>query len=285
VAITAEMRERANSPEAKEKRRATMAAKHAGTAAPPSVPPATQETTEGEHLPDQGNVLAEFADFARILGKAETKRQEKEAAIDGIEKLLGSLTPGDYPELADHPVVQKFMGLIAEKHERQDERKPGTVYGEGLARQDIPWRMEDVVKRATDPTHPDYETFRLVEWPGRETIYLGWNGLGIWVFEDHPQLIPKVFMDVYNESRRQKLAAQQHRDFLFAKRGLAGGPGPEGVAADPTIMAGPNGVASRMLRGQFSGGEFTPGGGLGVEVPEADRPGFSEIEEGEPAAA
>lgn len=254
----------------------------AKAAAPPPTP-----AIEGEHLPSQDNVLAEFADFARILSDAGAKAKQRDGAIDGIEKLLGGLTPGDYPSLAEHPVVERFMALIGQQRERKGERKPGTVEGEGLAQQDVPWRMEDVLKRATDPTHPDYETFKLVEWPGRETKYLGWNGLSIWVFEDLPMMIPKVFMDVYNESRKQSAAAKQHAEFIFAKRGLTGGSGPDGVAADPTIMAGPGGVQSRMLRGQFSGGEFSPGKGLEVEVPDGDRPGFDAegAEEGEAAGA
>lgn len=275
MAFTKEQRRKAQ--ETNRRKAAERAATKA--AAPPATP--------AEHLPAQDNILAEFADFARILGNASAKQQQREAAIDGIEKLLGDLAPGDYPELAEHPVVQKFVELISERRERKGERVPGAVEGDGLAQRDVPWRMEDVMKRATDPSHPDYETFRLVEWPGRETAYLGWNGLSIWVFEDTPMLIPRVFMDVYNESRKQKAAAKQHADYIFAKRGLSGDKGPDGVAADPTIMAGPGGVQSRMLRGQFSGGEFSPGKGLEVEVPDGDRPGFDAegAEEGEAAGA
>ena len=272
MAFTEEQRRKAV-----ETRKRKAAARAEQAAAPPDA--------GAEHLPAESNLLKEFADFARILGDADTERAQQDAAIDGIETLLGSLKPGDYPKLAEHPVVQKFVDLIAERKAVKGERVPGMVVGDGLAQRDEPWRMEDVMKRATDPTHPDYEAFKLVEWPGRETIYLGWNGLAIWVFEDRPTLIPKVFMDVYNEHRRQLAAAKQHQDYLFAARGKFGGSGPDGVPADPTIMAGPGGVRTRMLRGQFSGGDFTPGKGLEIDVPDADRPGLDSVEEGEPAGA
>lgn len=250
-----------------------------------AVPP---DAVEGEHLPSESNLLKEFASFAEILGKADAKKAQKDAAIDGIENLLSTLTPGDYPELAEHPVVQRFMELISERREQRGEAEPGRIEGDGLAQRKVPWKMGDVMKRATDPSHPDYEKFRLVEWQGRESTYLGWNGLGIHVFQDVPMLIPKVFMDTYWESRKQELAAKQHRDYLFAKRGLTGGAGPDGVPADPTIMAGPNGVMSKMLRGKFSGGMFDPGSGLGMDVPDSDRPGMDigeGSEEGEAAGA
>jgi hypothetical protein len=220
------------------------------------------------------STLAQFADLAAVLGRADAKQREKNQAIESLDKLLSGLPTDVYLDLADHPMIQKINEVVLAKRETEVERQPGMVVGEGNQRQDIPWRMEDVMKRALDPNHPQHEEFKLVEYVFPENTYIGWNGLGTYVFADIVTRIPRVFFEVYAESRKQKMAAKQHSDYLFAKRGLLGGQGPETVPADPTIMAGPGGVTSRMLRGKFSGGEFTPGAGLAVEVPDGDRPGY-----------
>lgn len=280
MAFTEEQRRKAQETN----RRKAEERKAAAVAAPPgAVAVLERPAVEGEHLPSDNQLLQEFADFARILGDADAKKAQRDAAVDGIDKLMASLSPADYPQLVDHPVVLKFMDLIQQRREeRGGPVVPGTIEGEGLSRAKKPWTMIEVTERA-NRNEPGFEW---VDYVPRENTPVIWQGLTIHFFEDVAMRIPRCFLDVYNESRRQKRAADEHRDYLFAPRGLNGGSGPAGVATDPTIMAGRDGVNSRMLRGAFSGGMYNPGAGLSIEVPDADRPGIGgEGEEGEGEAA
>ncbi len=227
---------------------------------------------EGEHIPAPADTLSEFASLAKMLAEAGDNKRRKDEAIDGIEAALGKLSAVDMPELVQHPTIQKLLGMVSERRVERGVR-PGDIVGEGLSRTKQPWRKEDLTPE---------NGFEYVEYTPTENIPVVWNGIAISFVEGIKLWMPKVFLDVYNESRRAKRAAAEHQAMLFATRAQRDNGQNNGVPSDPSMLVGAQGARSNMLRGAWDGGEFKPGHGLGVIVPDADRPGIEgESDEGE----
>lgn len=282
------------SEETKQRLREGAAARRAAASAPPAAsvePPVGGLEWVGQVeldalpatlAPAPVQVQDEFASFFAKLAAAGGKQAEKDKALGELEHLLGKLNPKDYPDLVDDPVVGKFLDMLQERRDASTDVRPGEIYGEGLARTKRLWNWSDL-KPERWPWPDKENDFVWVDYVPRENVPVTWNGITIYFFEDVPIRLPRVFVNVYMESRRGQALAKEHRDYLFQPmRAREAGVVPP--ISDPTILAGRDGNLSRMLRGKFAGGDFNPNSGLDMSgIPDAHRPGMETVGEGAPA--
>lgn len=169
---------------------------------------------EPEPEPDaEGDVLA---DLMASISKLRDKKTGQKKALEDLGKILDRLDPTEHPELADDPTIQAFVERIGSTRIQQAKAQglpPGTVVGEGIAQQSIPWTEKDVIDLVKDADgNPIWVT--LVP---SETIPLFFNGVRCQLIADQEVTIPKAFYDLYMESRRARRLAEQHKAYMFGK--------------------------------------------------------------------
>lgn len=231
----------------------------------------TPEEPQDEGESESPNPLSEFAALAQMLAEAGDNKRKRDAAVDKLESALANLSTlerEDQEKLASHPTIQRLLGMVEQRREERGVR-PGEITGEGLSRTKQPWRKEDLTPE---------NGFEYVEYTPSENIPVTWNGITVNFFEGVNQLMPRVFLDTYLEAKRLERGAREHRALLMASRAERAAGMHNDVPSDPSILVGQQGARSRMLRGGWDGGLFLPGAGLGMEVPDADRPGVEDLE-------
>lgn len=207
-----------------------------------SPPPAL----EGEVLSPESDVLTQFADFARIIGDVTAKKTRRDAALAGLGDMLDKLTAADYPELINHPVVQRLMETVSDARVESAGVPPGTEVA-GLKK---PWTWADIA----EGKRPEPE-LQWVVWEPRQNMSITWNGIQLNVRDGIEIRTPRCFKDIHDESRRGMRAAEEHRAYLMKQRSDA--------PTDPTILGRPGEMAQgARVRGGMAGGMYIPDGGL-----------------------
>src|SRR5579859_8107482 len=120
-------------------------------------------------------------DLAALIVQATTKDAEESKILDQFTSLIGRIDFKKHPELRDHPAMQ---GLLEKAFVREDNIPeadgrvaPGTVRGEGLNAQAVPWTWAHVNFLADK--EPDGMFARVKFMPERTQTVI-WNGLQVW---------------------------------------------------------------------------------------------------------
>lgn len=184
-----------------------------------------------------------LANLAAVFAQAAGNKAAHAKALGEVEAVLSKLSPKDFPELAESPVIQQFLDQMAERNaELHPDDPPGTIYNRGtLGMTKKRWQWSDL---------KDAERVRLTP---TETIPITYQGLTMVLQADMDMEIPKPFYDVYMERRRGMETARQHAAFLFRQRDNI-----DPNRADPSVLSSSSG----MVRGHGQGNTgYKPGAG------------------------
>lgn len=187
---------------------------------------------EPEPLPepedDSVDVSEMFGQASRLFQKAQVDGRLTRSELNQLEDILEKIDPLKYPEIADNPTVNLFLGRMMDQRQKSTDIAPGTVFGNGLAVQKKTWQVRDVVIRMSawiegtpyyepDPAKRD-PNFEPVSFVPRETIPVGWNGITIVVEQDMPATLPKCVYLVLAEHYTAMRSGQQHKEIMFRSR-------------------------------------------------------------------
>jgi hypothetical protein len=197
-------------------------------------------------------------DFLKRLGTALLEsgggRAERNKTLAELEAVLVKLSPRDYPELAENPVIQQFLEVMAERKAEASDDPPGTIYNAGtLAATKKRWQWRDLAR------------FPVVTFTPNETIPVTFQGLTLMLIADTEMAVPSIFKDIYDERRRGHETAREHAAFLFRQRDQI-----DPTRADPSVV----GYSSGLVRGHGMGRDgYRPGAGafpIGAEEGEGE---------------
>lgn len=180
----------------------------------------------------------------KLLEYSEKKEQRSETT-DQIFRLLGKLDEDDRKGLMKDAEFRKMIESLAEEeHAAPKGRRPGEVYGEGFAKQAVPWTMADLAEFHPDgsPKTPWVEFIS----PVTETVW--WNGLPMTFFARRRHRVPEVFYGVLMDTLQQQELNQEHAEYLMRQRD---------DVSDPSIIS----MQSRRVRASADKGHYLPGGG------------------------
>lgn len=152
----------------------------------------------------------DVGDLLKLLGASLADVQKAKGTEDQILTLLGQLDPKQHADLFRNPKVQAFVEAASEKQATNADMEPGTVINAGQANATArPWTWKDV-----------WAKFPVVEFTPAEDEVCIFDGLA-WKFRaDVTVQVPKIFVDLYQESRANRRFQREHAAFLFK----AGGP-------------------------------------------------------------
>lgn len=159
---------------------------------------------------DDDDVLAQLA--TTIL-KARDKKQKQSKVLEELGAILDQIDPTDHPELADNDVVQSFVEKIGAARLKKAEKEglpPGSIIGTGIAQQSVPWKLDDVNRRADGSKE-------LVTWTPNETIPIFYNGVMCQAIADVEMTTEKAFKDIYDERRKLLREADVRKQWMFGK--------------------------------------------------------------------
>lgn len=225
---------------------------------PPSTP-----ALEGDVLDAPDDVFQQLVQLAQAAGGVAKKQQERGAILDQVADLLNKLDPQAYGEVLAHPAVEKLTSEVLKAKEQDGDVLPGSSLGQAIGKK--PWTWRDLAE----------DKMEWVTYTPRRTVPVTYNGLTTYFQEDVTVRVPKCFVDIEEESRRNSRLAREHQEYMFRKRDSL---------SDPGLLAGGSMAGPGKVRGMFSGGLA---GGTWQEVPDHDRPGIDvgEGEGGEEGAA
>lgn len=139
---------------------------------------------------------------AELQAVGEDKEQQAEK-IKQVEELLGNLQVKDFPDLAESPVVQSFLGLL------RGDMRPGEVKHKGtLAEVDREWTLEDINAEIRA------ERMGLKKFTPMESLPLTFNGVQIYVRAGEECEIPDCFYNIYKDHMYAKKQAGINERFL-----------------------------------------------------------------------
>lgn len=236
------------------------------TPTPPLPDPAEAIPAEDDILAGLGALIAE----AR-KDRADTSRQQ--AVVDA----LAGLQVKDFPQIAEHPAIAKFLEGYHAAQSATHGRRPGEVINKGtIAENAIPWTLRDLKSppqdwNGVDPLPPGHTqwVFNVVPESSKEVIV---NGLKVRFYRRVPYSGPKVFYDQYLESMNAEEYAAQHAAFMMKAEGA-------GVPQDPTILN----EGTMHVRTSFTKGTYYPG--MGTQGMTSPGPAQAGDAEGEAAAS
>ncbi len=198
------------------------------------------QASEGGEV--EAKLIGALAAFDEALEAAKADKEREAQVVAQLEKVLSKLTVKDFPQLADNPVVEKFLEKIDEAKAKDERIRAGAITGKGLAVSKKPWTWQDVNRLIAEGR------MEVVEYTCPENIAVIWNGLRYSFVADVPVRVPSPFRDVYLEARKARRFGQQNAAFLMKKA--------EAVHPDMVI---PEAV---IARGSGDMGHYLPGGGL-----------------------
>lgn len=218
---------------------------------------------------DKAGVLAELAD---LFTKAQTDTKRRSRHVESIVSLVATLDPKDYPELADNPVLTKFVEDVQAAKMKDPSIPPGTILNKGtLAENKKPWTVQDLKSpppdwQEGDPLPPGHTQWHRFIPERNQTVVF--DGIRVNLFRRREFYGPKIFYDLYMQTLNAEEAAEQHAAFLFKVPGAR-------VPDDPTIL----GEGTAAVRSSATNGTYYPGmgtGGMAVAAegaPEAEAAG------------
>lgn len=218
-------------------------------------PPLPEPT---ESLPEDDDVLAGLGALIAEARRDKADKSRQDAVVDALSRL----TVKDFPQIAEHPVIAKFLEGYHQAQAVTYGRRPGEVINKGtLAENAIPWTLRDLKSpppgwNGTDALPPGHTqwVFNVVPESSREVIV---NGIKVRFYRRVPYSGPKVFYDVYLQAMDQEEAASQHAAFMMKAEGA-------GVPQDPTILN----EGTLAVRTSFTKGTYYPGMGMqGMTAP------------------
>ncbi len=221
--------------------------------------------TDQSDVPQEGAAMtedeatAELARLGQVLIATAGDKQKQKAASDELVALLARLTPKDFPNLAENPVVLQFMEQVAQQRAEGSDDPPGTIYNRGsVAVHSKPWRFTDLKSpppewRPGQPLPPGHCEW-VWDYVPQKTTTATWNGLTVQFFAEQPWSGPKCFVDVLQESRRLERVAHEHAAYMFKNGGVPSDPG--------VINQGTRNVRAHSSAGGPGTG-FMPGAGVG----------------------
>lgn len=165
----------------------------------------TEDSAE-EVVLDQDDVASELAKLGRELSAVATDKMKRTTKLREVEAFLGRLRIEDFPELADSPTIQRFVGLFADPK----NLKPGEVrHGGTLAEVRRDWNYSDL------------ELFPKRTFYSPETLPITWNGLVLYVKADQENTMPEPFYDIFMMHRKALANAAQHEKFMLGQTTIA----------------------------------------------------------------
>jgi hypothetical protein len=250
---TTEKRPRTPAQIAHAQRLAQLAKERA--AMPPPAP--AEASVEATVLDPPDDVFQQLVQLAQAAGGMAKKKQDRTVILDQVASLLNKLDPAAYAEILAHPAVEKLTGEVLRVKEQDGEVLPGSSLGQAIGKK--PWTWRDLAE----------DKMEWVTYTPRRTVPVTYNGLTYYFHEDLTVRVPKCFVDIEEESRRNNRLAKEHQDYMFRKRDSV---------SDPGLLAGGSMSGPGKVRGMFSGGLVS---GSWHEVPDHDRPGIDAGAEGE----
>lgn len=221
------------------------------------------DDAEQEALADD-DVLAQLSQY---IVKAQTDKQRRNKHVEDAVAFLSRLSVKDYPELAENPVLVKFIEDVQAVKMKDPTIPPGTIMNKGtLAENKKPWTVQDLKSPPADwdgvsplpPGHTQWHRFT----PERNQTVV-FDGIRVNLFRRREFYGPKIFYDLYVQSIDAEEAAEQHAAFMFRAEGAA-------PPSDPTILN--EGTAA--VRSTVTKGTYFPGmGTAGMAVPAAEGAG------------
>jgi len=211
------------------------------------------ESEEPRGIVDAADDL--IAQLGQALLQSGKSRAERNRQLSEVERVLSKLSPRDFPDLADNPVVLRFLDAMAERQaELHPQDPPGTIYNKGtLAANKKRWQWSDL-RPVYDSDGKLIRGMPEITFTPIETIPVTYNGLTLMLIAEQEMTIPKCFYDIFMERRRGLETAREHAAVLFRQRG-----GIDPTRADPSVM----GEATARVRGHGMGSEgYRPGAGM-----------------------
>lgn len=216
------------------------------------------EALDDEAPMTEDEATAELARLGQALIASAGKKHEQQAAVASLEKLLGSLKPKDFPDLAENPVVMQFLESLAQQRATNSDDPPGTIYNRGtIAVHSKPWTWNDLKSpqggwRPGEPL-PQGCVEWVYEYTPDRTVLVTYNGLSVQFFAEQPWTGPKCFTDLLREQRRLERVGHEHVSYMFKSGGL---PSDLGVINEGTRRV----RSASSAGGQGTG--FRPGAGI-----------------------
>lgn len=178
-----------------------------------------------------------------------------EAKIDQVMNALAAVPLSKAPQIAEHPLMQRFLTKAREHAEKSGQLRAGMIMNKGtIAENYVPWSLADLKspppgwdgKSELPPGHTEW-VFGQVPERNKEIIV---NGVKVRLYRRVPYSGPKVFWDQYLAALDAEEAAEQHAAFLMKVEGA-------GLPRDPTILN----EGTMAVRTSFTKGTFYPGMG------------------------
>ena len=203
-------------------------------------------------------------ELANLFATASKDRGARQRDLADAERILGKMDPFKYPELADSPVIQRFVDQMAERTNQDPGVPPGTLVGTGLGLHKKIWQHKDVLDRMLiweygpdDPKWPQRDpAFEPVTFIPMETIPITWQGLTVTVISREVAKVPRCFYEIYEERNRALVTGEQFVQFLFKLRSHL-----DSSKVDVSILENP---AVARIRSMGQGTYFPGAGGFDV---------------------
>lgn len=183
----------------------------------------------------------ELKRLAATLFSAADKKEQRDNALGDLEAFLARLSPKDFPDLADSPVVQQFVEMLGQrKAEMSPDDPPGTEYNRGtMAATSKPWTFRDLENSDIPIIEFEFDSFEDVYWQGLRRTYQPGVTYRDW----------RCFPDLVREGRKNMRLGNEHVQYLMKQANSL---------SDPSIA----GIGTARVRGTADVGTYGPAAGL-----------------------
>lgn len=218
----------------------------AATGGAPSEQPAPAQVPAGN------DALATFQNFMAALNGAAKSKEEQDAALRQIGNLVDTLDFKAHPDLLKNADVQKFIDLVSDARVSAPpaDLPPGSPIGQGWAQEKKPWTTRDIWSDRGIP---------IVEYTPRETLTVIWNGEPCHFQEDVTVMVPKCFVDLAEDRRKQMRSAAEHAKYLFKSNYNP-------ALLDPTMHGRPVDQQGFRTRAHITEGSFSANAGIALSA-------------------
>lgn len=125
-----------------------------------------------------------------------------------VESVLGRLRVRDFPELAESPVIQRFVSLFAET----EGMRPGEVRNRGtLAQVEREWSMGNIQAEV------QAGRMALKRFVPNESLPLTFNGVTLFVSAGEECEVPECFYDIYRNRQHALRQARVNEAYLLGQ--------------------------------------------------------------------